>query len=201
MLIAFQILNNEAYLYIGRMACFSMQIRKCFSRQDERPVQISAWLMYLTSKRFLKLRGVMMSFFSEELIFLCSEFSENQHLSPDLALLNTAFMLKRILFALYTIIYYKYENCFCMGQTSWYSAKTLNFHELMQSPGRPVCVIATWCPAGKFSHATEQVLGWTSTGSGRRYHTKVTWSLTISSLEAVGSNKGEKSSGENTPGV
>lgn len=40
-----------------------MQTKKCFSRHDEKPIQISAWLMYLISKRFLKLRGVIVSFF------------------------------------------------------------------------------------------------------------------------------------------
>lgn len=64
-----------------------------------------------------------------------------------------------------------------------------------------MCAIATWCPTGKFSHAAEQVLDWTSAGSGRRYHTKGHLKLDISSWYAIGSNKGEKLAGEKSPGV
>lgn len=118
-----------AYPYIGRMACFSMKIKKCFSRQDERPIEVSAWLMYLISKRFLKVRDInAFHFFSEVLICLYSEFSGYQHPNPCSALFNTALMLKTILFVLCLMVHCKQENHFCMEQMSFCAAKGLNFH-------------------------------------------------------------------------
>lgn len=147
-------------LYIGRMAFFSMQIKICFSRQDERPIEISAWLVYLISKRFLKVREInAFLFFSEVFICLYSEFSGNQHPSPCSALFNTALILKTILFVLCIIIHCKQENHFCVEQMSFFAAKVASFHTIAQS--------AEVSPPGALlgNSATGQISGWTSAGS------------------------------------